>query len=273
MSESTLTIAVIQDLFAGDDGAERLHRRLRVARGAGAQLALLPELPLDPWVPAQRKVREADAEPPGGPRAKLLAAAARNAGLGLLGGAIVREPGSSRRFNRALLFDSEGELVAGYDKLHLPSEEGFWESDHYGPGDHAAQPIDGFGMQLGIQICSDLNRPEGSHLLGALGAEVIISPRATPPSSYARWLLVARANAITSATYVISINRATEPGLPIGGGSFVVAPDGEVLLESADPLNVIELKRQAVLDARRDYPGYIDVRSELYAEAWSKVPR
>jgi N-carbamoylputrescine amidase len=185
----------------------------------------------------------------------------------------VREPGSGRRFNRALLFDSRGDLVASHDKLHLPSEENFWESDHYEQGDDTARPIEGFGLLLGIQICSDLNRPEGSHLLGALGAEVILSPRATPRASYARWLLVGQANAITSAAYVVSINRPTEPGLPIGGGSFVVAPDGEVLLESADPVSVIELKHEAVADARRDYPGYLAVRSELYAEAWSKVPR
>ena len=273
MPDGSLTIAVVQDLFAGEDGTERLQRRLREARGAGAQLAVLPELPLDRWIPATRKVRDEDAEAPEGPRARLLAHAARTAGVGLLGGAIVREPGSGRRFNRALLFDSDGDLVASHDKLHLPSEESFWESDHSEPGDDVAEPIDGFGLPLGIQICSDLNRPEGSHLLGALGAEVILSPRATPPGSYARWLLVARANAITSTAYVVSINRPTEPGLPIGGGSFVVAPDGEVLLESAAPVSVIELKHEAVADARRDYPGYLAVRSELYAEAWSKVPR
>jgi len=273
MPDTTLTLAVIQDLFAGEDGAERLHRRLREARGAGAQLAALPELPLDPWYPATREVQDDEAEPPEGPRAQLLAEAARLAGVGLLGGAIVRDPGSGRRLNRALLFDASGTLVATHDKLHLPSEEEFWESDHYEPGDEAAQPIDGFGLALGIQICSDLNRPEGSHLLGALGAEVILCPRATPPSSYARWLLVGRANALTSSAYVVSINRPLEPGLPFGGGSFVVAPDGEVLLESADPVSMIELKREALTEARRDYPGYLDVRSDLYARAWSKIPR
>jgi predicted amidohydrolase len=34
-------------------------------------------------------------------------------------------------------------------------------------------------MRFGIQVCSDVNRPEGSLLLGALGAEAIVCPRAT----------------------------------------------------------------------------------------------
>jgi len=273
MSDATLTIAVIQDLFLGNEGADRLRGRLRDARDAGARLAVLPELPLDPWFPAGREVRDENAEPPGGPRARLLAGAARDAGIGLLGGAVVREPASGRRFNRALLFDGGGELLAHYDKLHLPSEEGFWESDHYEPGDDPPQPIDGFGLPLGIQICSDLNRPAGSQLLGALGAELILCPRATPPESYARWLLVGRSNAVTSTAYVASVNRPAEPGTPIGGASFVVGPDGATLLESSDPLSVIELKHEAVVDARRAYPGYLEIRSALYARAWSKVRR
>jgi predicted amidohydrolase len=271
MDDATLTLAVVQDLFVGEGGADRLQRRLREARGAGASLALLPELPLDPWYPARREPREEAAEPPGGRRERLLAEAARRGGIGLLGGAIVRDPASGRRFNRALLFDAAGSLVAGYDKLHLPAEEGFWESDHYEPGEEPPARIDGFAMPLGIQICSDLNRPQGTQLLSALGAEVILSPRATPPESYARWLLVARANAITSSVYLVSINRPSEPGLPVGGGSFVVAPNGEVLLESSDAVSIVELRHSVVEQARHDYPGYLAVRSGLYAKAWSRV--
>jgi predicted amidohydrolase len=264
-------IAFIHDVFYDTDGGARLGALLGEAKGAGAQLALLPELPLNDWAPARRRRREEDAEEPEGPRHRRLAEAASTAGIALIGGAIVRDPESGRRFNRALLYDATGELLAAYDKCHLPSEEGFWESDHYEPGDEPARPIVGLEMVAGIQICSDSNRPEGSHLLGARGAEFIVCPRATPTASYARWLLVFRANALTSCAYVLSPNRPHgESGVEIGGPSVAVGPDGSVLLESTEPLAVVDLERDAVERARRDYPGYLSVRADLYARAWSE---
>jgi len=265
-------VAFIHDVFCDAEGDERLRALLGEAKNAGAKLALLPELPLNDWAPASRRVRDEDAEEPEGPRHRRQAEAARTAGIALLGGAIVRDPASGRRFNRALLYDAAGKLLAGYDKCHLPSEEGFWESDHYEPGDEPARPIEGLEMVAGIQICSDSNRPEGSHLLGARGAEFIVCPRATPTASYERWLLIFRANAVTSCTYVLSPNRPHgESGVEIGGPSVAVAPDGAVLLESTEPLAVVDLEREAVESARRLYPGYLSVRAGLYARAWSEV--
>jgi hypothetical protein len=51
---------------------------------------------------------------------------------------------------------------------------GFWETSHYEPGTAAPARIDAFGLPIGVQICSDANRPEGSHLLGAQGAQAIL---------------------------------------------------------------------------------------------------
>ena len=272
MSRGTLAVALIHEIFASSDGSERLRSRLREAREAGAELAILPELPLDGWAPAGRNARDEDAEAPGGPRHETMAAAAREAGIGLLGGLILADPRSRRRSNRALLFDAAGRLVASYDKLHIPSEEGFWESDHYEEGGEPPRPIDGFGLRLGIQICSDLNRPQGCQLLAARGAEAILAPRATPGASYDRWLLVSRANALTSAAYVVSVNRpGPEAGVDVGGASFVVGPDGGVVAETTDPVRVVALERAAVSAARRDYPGYLTFRPELFGRGWSEV--
>ncbi len=37
-------------------------------------------------------------------------------------------------------------------------------------GDEPPRPIDAFGVPIGIQLCSDVNRPEGTHLLGRAGS-------------------------------------------------------------------------------------------------------
>lgn len=274
MSADVLKVAIVHEVFHGPDGAEALRRRLSEAREAGAELAVLPELPLHPWVPASRDARDEDAEPPDGALHRSMAEAAREVGIGVHGGAIVRDPATGRRFNRALLFDRQGELVGSYDKMHVPCEDGFWEADHYEPGETLPRPIDAFGMPVGMQICSDVQRPAVPNVLGAMGAELILAPRATPSTSYERWSTILRAIAITSATYVISVNRpAPEGGAPIGGASIAVAPDGTVLVETTAPVTNLILERSAVARARQDYPGYLAVRADLYSRAWGEVRR
>ena len=132
--------------------------------------------------------------------------------------------------------------------------------------------VDAFGLPVGMQICSDLQRPQGVYLLGAMGAAAVFGPRATPLSSYERWRRVIRVDAQLAATYVISVNRpAPERDAPIGGPSLVAAPDGEVLLESTEPVACVTLDSERVERAREDYPGYLDVRSMLYARAWGAL--
>lgn len=269
-----LTVALISDVFFDAQPGVRLRARLAEARAAGAELAVLPEIPLNPWSPATTDARDDDAEEPGGQRHQLLAAASREVGIGVIGGAIVRDPGDGHRRNTALVFDAQGQLLATYAKLHLPEEPGFWETSHYVPGTRPPERIDAFGMPLGVQICSDVNRPEGCHLLGALGAEAILAPRATEQDLYERWRVVFRANAMTSSAYVLSVNRPRpEAGVPLGGPSIAVAPDGTVLLETSDPIGIVRLERAAIAKARTDYPGYLPIRADLYADAWGAIAR
>jgi predicted amidohydrolase len=268
----SLTVALVSDVFFDDAGADRLRVRLRDAHARGAELALLPEIPLNPWSPATTTARDDDAEPPGGERHQTLARAAREAGIGVVGGAIVRDPATGVRHNTALVFDARGELVASYAKVHLPDEEGFREPCHYAPGRRMAGVIDAFGLPFGVQICSDMNRPEGSHLLGAMGAAAILNPRATQAATYDRWKLIFRANAMTSCAYVLSVTRPRpEQGVAIGGASIAVDPHGTVLLETSDPIACVTLEEDAVGRARQQYPGYLDVNAALYAREWSKV--
>ena len=58
-----------------------------------------------------------------------------------------------------------------------------------------------------MQVCSDTNRPQGTHLLAAQGAAAVLIPRATEEATYQRWKVVFRANALTNSCYVLSVNR------------------------------------------------------------------
>src|SRR5687768_17021593 len=105
----TMRVALISEVFHEADGKPRLHARLSEAKELGADLAVLPELALNPWSPATVEAREEDAEPPEGPRYRLLQAAARAAGIGMVGGVIERESTGVRR-SQALVFDADGAL-------------------------------------------------------------------------------------------------------------------------------------------------------------------
>jgi len=271
-SDGKLTVALVSEVFWEPDGAIRLEQRLDEAAGRGADLALLPEMPLNAWRPATKDATDDDAETEGGPRTQIMAAAANRAGIGLVGGIIHRDPDTGRRTSRALVFSPNGGVVARYEKLHLPEEPGFWETSHYEPGEEAPERIDAFGLPVGVQICSDNNRPEGSRLLGAKGAMAILIPRATEERTYQRWKLVFRANALTGAVYVLSVNRpGPEQGVLIGGPSIAVDPDGEVMVETTDRLALAHLDADVVHQARTDYPGYLPIRARLYADAWNEI--
>ena len=270
-SDGKLTVALISEVFWEPDGAMRLKERLAQAAERGADLAVLPEIPLNPWSPATKDAREDDAEPMDGPRAQSQSSAAAEARIGLVGG-IIHRAEDGRRTSRALVFDAEGNVTATYEKLHLPEEPGFWETSHYEAGTAAPKRIDAFGLPFGVQICSDNNRPEGTHLLGAQGAMASIVPRASEEKTYQRWKTVFRSNALTGCLYVLSVNRPnSEGGVLLGGPSVAVDPNGQVLLETTDQLALVTLDAKTVADARRAYPGYLPIPARLYADAWAEI--
>jgi N-carbamoylputrescine amidase len=272
-ADGKLTVALISEVFWEADGAQRLKQRLGEVAERGADLAVLPEIPLNAWCPSTKEAKPDDAEPMDGPRSTAQRDAAAEAGIGLIGGIIHRDD-AGRRTSRALVIDATGAIRATYEKLHLPEEPGFWETSHYEPGTEAPRRIDAFGLPIGVQLCSDNNRPQGVHLLGAQGAMAMINPRATEEKTYQRWKTVFRANALTSCVYVLSVNRPyPEDGVLIGGPSVAFDPNGELLLETTDAVTLVTLDAKVVTDARRAYPGYLPVRARLYADAWDEIAR
>ncbi len=271
-ADGKLTVALVSEVFWEADGAQRLRQRLAEVAERGADLAVLPEIPLNPWRPASREAHDDDAEPMDGPRSKAQQDAAREAGIGLVGGIIHREPDTGRRTSRALIIDGAGQIRATYEKLHLPEEPGFWETSHYEPGTKPPNRIDAFSLPIGVQICSDNNRPQGTHLLGAQGAMAVVVPRASEEKTYQRWKSVFRSNALTGCLYVLSVNRPhPEEGVLIGGPSVAFDPNGELLTETTDQVALVTLAASTVTDARRAYPGYLPIHARLYADAWAEI--
>lgn len=267
MTSERLSVALIREVFFAEGLV--LEDFLLRARDQGADLAVLPEIPLLPWAPATKEARAEDTEEPLGPRHTRQAEAARKAGIALVGGTIVTDSESGERFNTALIFDSNGGLLQSYRKIHLPEEAGFWETSHYASADSGATPCEVQGWSVGVQICSDIMRPMGSHTLAAQGAELIVNPRATSRNTAPEWLLVCRSTALTTSTYVVSATRPRpEQGINLGGPCLAASPDGRTLLESEDEISIVTLERPLIRKAKADYPGYLPVRSDVYEASW-----
>jgi predicted amidohydrolase len=265
-----LVIAMVRDVFFGDGARERLSARLHEAKQEGADLAVIPEIACNPWSPSTKILRDEDAENLGGKRCTMQSDAAKEVGIGLIGSAILQSSG--QRYNTCLFWDDHGELLGTYQKHHIPEEEGFWETSHYSQGIEGFPVIEFRGWNIGIQICSDMNRPQGSHLLAAAGADVIVGPRSTELATYDKWRPVWIANALTTGCYVCSVNRPSpENGVIIGGDSIAIAPDGEVVAESSDAITIFTARQSTIKKARIEYPGYLPYRSEMYAQGWNAI--
>ena len=277
MADQLQRVALVRDVFFQSDGEQRLRAHLETARDAGATLAVLPEIPCNSWSPATDVPSESDAEEAGGPREMMQREAAAAIGIAVVGG-VIRKRTDGQRRNTALVIGQSGDLIGIWEKAHIPDEPGFREAAHYGRGDLVPEPIvlpgqaSGAPLALGVQICSDMNRPECTHLLAAQGVKLVVGPRATEAATWDRWRVVLRANALTSCCWVASVNRpGPEAGVLIGGPSFAVAPDGEVLVETQDTVSVFSYDPGTHATQTRAYPGYLDVRSDLYLQGWQVV--
>lgn len=272
MTPGVLRVGLITEVFFDDPDGASLRDHLDRARVDGADLAVLPELPLNEWAPWSKNAKHEDAEGPDGPRQRRMAEAAAEVGIGVVGGVILVDPETGTRHNTAVVYGPDGALLQQYRKVHLPEEEGYWETSHYEPGSKHPVPFEAFGTRVGLQICSDVNRPQGFQLLAAAGVDVVFAPRATPPGTWDRWRIVLRANAVMSGAFLVSVNRPRpEHGASIGGPSIAIAPSGEVVAETTDPVHVVELRLADVAEAAQEYPGYLKRFPELYARGWSAL--
>lgn len=209
---------------------------LREARKQGCKLAVLPEnFALMPRAPTDR-ILHAE-EDHGGPIQQELSRLCRELDLWLVAGTIpmrCKQPGKVRA--ACLVYDSRGERIARYDKIHLfdvelGADEHYAESDGFEPGHAPVVVTTPFG-KLGLAVCYDIRFPELFRILLAEGAEIISLPAAfTVPTGQAHWEVLLRARAIENSCYVVAAAQTGyhDNGRTTYGHSMIVDPWGTVL--------------------------------------------
>jgi predicted amidohydrolase len=193
-------------------------------------------------------------------------AAAKRSGIWVhLGSLAIKTEG--KRANRAFVIDSEGEIRARYDKMHLfdvdlPTGESWRESAVYGAGSESVV-VEGTPVgRLGLAICYDVRFPALFERLSEAGAQVISVPAAfTVPTGKAHWEVLLRARAIEAGVFVVAAAQGGrhEDGRETYGHSLVIDPWGEVLLDMED--------RNGVAFADVDFSRLDEVRQTVPAMA------
>ena len=177
--------------------------------------------------------------------------------------------------NRAFLIDSNGEIVARYDKIHLydvdlPNGESWRESRTYTGGHRAVvaeMPDAALGkVNLGLTICYDVRFPPLYHALAKAGADVLSAPACfTRQTGEAHWHILQRCRAIETGSFMISAAQIGphEDGRETYGHSLIVDPWGRVLADGGtEPgVCVAEIDLSLVKDARTRIPTLNHVKA------------
>ena len=148
--------------------------------------------------------------------------------------------------NRSVLLNSDGEIHAYYDKIHMfdvDLGEGrvFQESATMQAG-NAAKITKLGDMTIGMSICYDLRFPHLYRQLAQSGAMLITVPAAfTHKTGSAHWHTLLRARAIENACFIIAPGQT---GYVSGGGrnfghSIIINPWGEILAEAGEETGYI----------------------------------
>lgn len=231
---------------------------VRHLRASPTDVVVLPEMPFCEWEMFRK--RKVDL---GAWRAALAAHDAMTARFIELDARVVlgSRPVETRgkRLNQAFSWTREGGYRGARGKYYLPEEPDGWEATWFDRGDAEFPVQAAAGVQIGFQLCTELLFSQAAWQIGHHGGQLIAAPRAT--GGHQRWPLAASLAAIMAGAFVASTNRRSFDNDAFAGRSWLVSPEGDILLEtSADsPFLSAEIDLADADRAKCTYPRNIPV--------------
>jgi deaminated glutathione amidase len=262
-----MRVAAIQmtsghEIEANLDAAER---HLADAARQGAVLAALPEN--FAFMGRDSGDKRRIAEPDGaGIIQNFLADTARRLKIWVVGGTVpVRQDIDGRVAAACLVYKSDGQRAARYDKIHLfdvdvpGSAESHRESAHTIPG-REPRVVDTPIGKLGLAVCYDMRFPELFRVLSRQGADMFVVPSAfTVPTGRAHWESLLRARAIENLCGLIAPAQwgVHSNGRETFGDSMIIDHWGKVLARMPDGTGclVADIDVAGRLEARARFPS------------------
>ena len=187
------------------------------------------------------------------------------------------------RFFIAQAYISAGEVLHIHRKVYLPTYGMFDESRYFAWGDGVAAFDTPFG-RFGMLICEDFWHASPPYLLWLDGADVLLLHSASPGRgldaepvlSSARWVQrINQAYAGLFTNYVVHCNRVGfEDGLNFWGGSSIVDPNGEFMLQGSyfdEALLTGTIDLNQLHRTRSRLPLLRDERTGLFARELGRI--
>ncbi len=230
-------VAAIQ-MTSGPDVAANLFeagRLITQAVESGAKLIVLPEnFCLMPMKDSGR-LREVELLDDGHIQ-NFMAEASRRHKIWLVGGTVPLTTDNPEKCRSScLVYNSLGERVARYDKIHLfdvelNNSEAYTESATIEAGEEVVVVETPFG-RLGLAICYDLRFPELFRQLSEKGAQILAVPSSfTAITGSVHWEVLVRARAIENQAYVLAAAQGGfhANGRETYGDTMIVDPWGRI---------------------------------------------
>jgi len=273
-----------------DDQADNMRRAVagvREAAAKGAKVICLPELFLSRYFCQVEDHRFFQlAEPIPGPSTTSLGALAKELGVVIIA-SLFEKRAEGLYHNTTAILDADGKYLGKYRKMHIPDDPNYYEKFYFTPGDLGFRSWDTQHAKAGVLICWDQWYPEAARLTALTGAQILFYPTAIGwlipekveygAAQQASWETIQRSHAIANGVYVVAVNRVgVEPGpnqgIEFWGGSFVAAPNGEIIAKAGtgEETIVVEVDTGRVDVARTHWPFLRDRRVDAYGGMTSR---
>lgn len=280
-----VTLGLVQMQMSADpaDNLARAMAKVREAAARGAQVVCLPELFQSRYF---CQTEDHDffklAEPMPGPGTESLGKLAGELGIVLIA-SMFEKRAEGLYHNTTAVLDADGRYLGKYRKMHIPDDPNYYEKFYFTPGDLGYRSWDTRYAKAGVLICWDQWYPEAARLTALTGAQILFYPTAIGwlipekdeygAAQQASWETIQRSHAIANGVYVAAVNRVgVEPGpnqgIEFWGGSFVAAPNGEILARAGtgEEILIVPIDTKRVDFARTHWPFLRDRRVESYGD-------
>lgn len=281
-----MKVGIIQQANSADhkSNISRLTDKIRLLAQQGAELIVLQELHNGLYFCQTEDVNIFDlGETIPGPSTEHFGALAKELNIVLVL-SLFEKRTAGLYHNTAVVIERDGSIAGKYRKMHIPDDPAYYEKFYFTPGDLGFEPIQTSVGRLGVLVCWDQWYPEAARLMALRGAEVLIYPTAIGWESSDEkteqtrqsdaWQLVQRGHAVANGLPVITVNRVGHEEDPSGqtngiqfwGRSFVVGPQGELLLElgQSEEMTIVDVDLVRSERVRRWWPFLRDRRIDAF---------
>lgn len=274
-------IGLVQFAMSSDPEAN-LKKALTLTESAkqrGAEIVCWPELFRSPYFCVTKQCQVDYLEPDLAQLTSRLSSEAQRLGLVLVAGSIYEnDTKSGRKFNTALVFDSNGTHLGNYRKTHIPQDPAFYEMNYFAPGDTGFRVFQTAVGKVAVLICYDQWFPEAARCCALLGAEIIFYPTAIANVSsieqsegdwQTAWEAVQRGHSVANNLVVAAVNRVGKEGdSQFWGGSFAYDGFGTLLgrATAEEQVLIVDADLAHSVAAREGWRFFHSRRPEQYGE-------